>query len=73
LLLAMLLLTFVLQKRRSALALAIPLALVLVSIIFESACASNPNSGTSAGTYSVTVTGVSGTIAHSVVLNLTVK
>jgi len=71
--LAMLFLTFVLQKRPRLLALAIPLALVLVSIIFESACASNPTGGTSAGNYTVSVTGVSGTIAHSVVLNLTVK
>jgi hypothetical protein len=70
--LAVLLLMFGGQKRRR-LALSIPLALVLLSIIFESACASNPTGGTSAGTYTVTVTGVSGTIAHSVVLNLTVK
>jgi hypothetical protein len=73
LMLAMLFLTFASQKRHHRLALAIPLALVLLSIIFESACASNPTGGTSAGTYSVTVTGVSGTITHSVVLNLTVK
>jgi hypothetical protein len=46
---------------------------VLLSIIFESACASNSTGGTSAGNYAVSVTGVSGTIAHSVVLNLTVK
>jgi hypothetical protein len=73
LMLGMLFLTFVLQKRPRLLALAIPLALVLVSIIFESSCASNPTGGTSAGNYTVSVTGVSGTIAHSVVLNLTVK
>jgi hypothetical protein len=46
--------------------------LVLLSIIFQSGCGSN-TSGTSAGTYSVTVTGVSGTLTHSVALTLTVK
>ena len=71
--LAMLFLMFGGQKRRRRFALSIPLALVLLSIIFESACASNPTGGTSAGNYTVSVTGVSGTIAHTVTLGLTVK
>ena len=71
--LAMLFLTFAAQNRRRRFAVAIPLALVLLSIIFESACASNPTGGTSAGSYTVNVTGVSGTIAHTITLGLTVK
>jgi hypothetical protein len=70
--LAMFFLMFASQKRRRRLALAIPLALLLVSVMFQSAC-SNSTSRTPAGTYGVTVTGVSGINSHSVVLNLTVK
>ena len=73
LMLAVLFLMFGGQKRRRRFALSIPLALVLLSIIFESACASNPAGGTSAGSYTVSVTGVSGTIAHTITLGLTVK
>ena len=72
LMLAVLFLVFGGQKRRRF-ALSIPLALVLLSIIFESACASNPTGGTSAGNYTVSVTGVSGTMAHTITLGLTVK
>jgi hypothetical protein len=71
--LAMFFLTFALLKRRRRLALAITLALLLVSVMFESACGSNSGNGTAAGNYSVNVTGVSGTMAHNVVLSLTVK
>jgi subtilase family serine protease len=70
---ATLFLTFAAQNRRRRLVVAIPLALVLLSIMFESACASNPTGGTSVGNYTVSVTGVSGTIAHTITLGLTVK
>ncbi len=73
LMLAMLFLTFATQNRRRRFVLSVPLALILLSIIFESACASNPTGGTSAGNYTVSVTGVSGTLTHSVMLGLTVK
>ena len=70
---AMLFLTLAAQNRRRRFAVAIPLVLVLLSIIFESACASNQTGGTSAGNYTVSVTGISGTIAHTITLGLTVK
>jgi hypothetical protein len=61
------------RARRGRLTASIPLILILLSLVFQSSCASNQNSRTPKGTYIVSVTGVSGSLTHTTVLMLTVK
>jgi hypothetical protein len=61
------------RARRGRLTASIPLILILLSLVFHSSCASNQNSGTPKGTYTVSVTGVSGSLTHTTVMTLTVK
>lgn len=60
-------------SRRRGLALCFSLTLIVLSVFFESSCASNKGSGSSAGSYTVTVMGVNGNTVHTANLTLNIK
>jgi hypothetical protein len=67
------------KKWRKKLAIPVALALLAGALLFLPACAGGtgiapqPQPGTSPGTYTITVTGGSGTLQHTLSLTLTVK
>ncbi len=73
LILAMLLFSFAGRERRRIMALCLPLALVFASLIFQSSCASNGATGSSTGSYTVTVLGSNGSTVHTATLTLNIR
>jgi subtilase family serine protease len=73
LIVAILLFSFVGQKHRRILALYLPLAVVFAALILQSSCSSNGATGSSAGTYTVTVMGSNGSTVHTATLTLNVR
>jgi len=76
--LAAILLAFAARTRRQRIAISIPLAgLVLFLVLHAAGCGGNsgppPQHGTQPGTYTVTITGSSGSTSHSTMVTLTVN
>jgi len=61
------------RNRRRGFALCFSLVLVVLSVIFQTSCASNGATGSSSGSNTVTVTGSSGGTVHTAMLSLSVK